>query len=38
MSAYSIHDLGHGEQDTYKPCPPKAHILKERADTNHFTV
>lgn len=40
MSAYSIHmlDLAPGEQDTYKPCPPRAHILKERADTKYFTV
>lgn len=34
-NAYSVHvpDLGHTEQESCRMCPPRAHILTERADT-----
>lgn len=34
LSAYS----GHVEQESYRPCPPRAHNLTEKADTNYLTV
>lgn len=40
LSASSVHvlDLAHVERDTYMPCPPRTHILTEKADTNYLTV